>query len=79
MLSVIEASDIHTVVNHLHETIGVPTGRAQSAADFGLAAASILSLEDWGELYTFNADGWFLYSFHINIITVAIHSKTNLI
>ena len=42
----VETSDVHASVEHLHEHISVPAGRAERADDLGLAMGKVDLLED---------------------------------
>ena len=42
----VETGDVHASVEHLHEHISVPAGRAERADDLGLALAKVDLLED---------------------------------
>ena len=42
----VETSDVHASVEHLHEHISVPAGRAERADDLGLAVLELDLLKD---------------------------------
>ena len=42
----VKTGDVHAGIEHLHEHISVPAGRAERADDLGLALAEIDLLED---------------------------------